>query len=160
MPFDSEATDSETTAERIRKAAASRGRLEDPAHEEADEMEFVKSARAQGTGFFPVPPNAAPIETDIDRSGGMSEAMSKAMDGMVEQDERYDGVNDWSEDDEEYWEVEKGTNVPSPMEAFQIESGKLLKAWRDETGRDPGPGDDAYWSAFQELFHRRSGVPR
>jgi hypothetical protein len=49
-----------------------------------------------------------------------------------------------------------GEAVPTPMQALQIETTRLLKAFRDSEGRDPSPdGDPQFWDAYSTIQKMR-----
>jgi hypothetical protein len=50
------------------------------------------------------------------------------------------------------------SDVPTPMQAMQIEHGRLLKAFREAEGRDPDPNfDPHFWDAYTRILKHRAG---
>lgn len=50
-------------------------------------------------------------------------------------------------------------DVPTPMQAMQIEHGRLLKAFREAEGRDPDPNfDPHFWDAYTRILKNRAGT--
>jgi hypothetical protein len=51
------------------------------------------------------------------------------------------------------------SGVPTPMQAMQIEHGRLLKAFREAEGRDPDPNfDPHFWDAYTRILKHRAGT--